>query len=350
VNVIGETSVSPTAHSVELRIMIRPAIVHSLAALSALTFSPSGRAFAAEVKVHSARAVAYTSYSTLHSADTPAGAVAHYRPPQGNVLWMVTISYSAAWDEKSERIEVLDELFGLYDGERKLPAVGDVAGLGVIDPYLSSPSFYRPDDWKERKPEPQWGEFLFVAPAGKKELALKMDWVVPSPDGEQDPTKATKLSVPLKLAADPKAFNINDHVEVRVRAVKMLASMPENDPNQTNPAPAAPELENIGGSILQLTLEVTPKSASVPYQEVFNGRCTWLGLSFGRGGRAVCMGKRSYGELEPQSGFTIEKADGDIWNRETFAAFFPVPSNLRTFDVTFLGQVVAKGEITATAP
>jgi len=323
------------------------AIALPFAMLLAIAPLPDSHVSAVEVKVHSAKVVAYTSYSTLHSPNAPSGTLAHYRPPAANHLWLVSVSFSPVWDDKSEQIEVLDDLFGLSDGQRRLPAIGDVTGLGLVDPYISPPGFYRPDDWKERKPEPQWAEYLFVAPAGKKELVLRMDWAVPSAEGETDASKATKLAVPLKLAAEPKPFDINEHVEVQVRAVKMLTTMPENDADEANPPPAGPELENQGGSILQVTLEITPKTPSVPYRETFDGSNIWLGLSFGRGGRAVCMGKRNYGEISPQGGFSIEKADGDIWNRETFAAFFPVPSNLRTFDVTFLGHVVAKGQVTA---
>jgi hypothetical protein len=44
-------------------------------------------------------------------------------------------------------------------------------------------------------------------------------------------------------------------------------------------------------------------------------------------------------------GAEIQSADGEIWDSKTVALYFPVPSNLRTFQVTFLGQLIADGSV-----
>jgi hypothetical protein len=136
---------------------------------------------------------------------------------------------------------------------------------------------------------------------------------------------------------------MNDHVEVRVRAVKMLESLEDQYQYDTKARPR--QIINQGGSILQLTVQITPRQPNALDVNEFRWSPAWIGMSFGRGGRAVCIGTRQHGTLDADTTETIEQTDGEIWESKTVSLYFPVPSNLKTFDVTFLGQKVADGTI-----
>jgi hypothetical protein len=235
------------------------------------------------------------------------------------------------------------ETFGFYDGNTKVKHLGGLMTFGVVDRYYGAPYLYRPDDWKEAKPQGQWRKILVEVPSDKKELVLKMTQLVYDEANREAPPKKTPYSAPVKLTGEPKPYNINDYVEIAVRGVKMLDFLEDKNEYDRN-APVR-KIVNEGGSIMQLTVQITPKQHNNVEEKGFYWSPGVFGLSFGRGGRSVCMGSRNYGSISAHSGEAIQQADGDIWNSKTVAIFFPVPSNLRTFEVTYMGQKVSAGEV-----
>jgi hypothetical protein len=299
---------------------------------------------AATVKIDNVTAVPYTELTVLHSSGTqPTGAVEKHVAAAGSSLWMVTFHLTPEWDEATEEMNFDSESFGLYDGATKVEHLGGMQTFGVLDRYWGPPYLYRPENWKTEKPPGAWKRVWISVLKGKPELLLRLTQLTydkTKPDAEP---KKTPYTAPVKLTGEPKPFDMNDAVEIRVRAVKLLEFI--EDKNEYDTAARAKRIVNEGGSIMQLTLQLTPKQPNSLEAKEFNWSPATIGLSFGKGGRAVCIGMRAYGSITADTSETIEQTDGDIWDSKTVSVYFPVPSNLKSFDVTFFGQKVTSGTV-----
>lgn len=305
---------------------------------------PCSYSLAASLTIDEITAVPYSEFTTLHASESqPTGVVEKYVPPPGSNLWLVTFRITPTWDEATENMNFDDETFGLYDGDEKVEHLGGMMSFGVMERYYGAPYMYRPEDWKTAKPVGQWKRMWVIVPKGKSELVLRLTQVQYDKDNSDAPPTKTPYTAQVKLEGTPKPFNMNDHVEVRVRAVKMLEFI--EDKNEYDEKSRPRRIVNEGGSMLQLTVQITPLQANEVGGNRFHWSPGWVGMSFGRGGRAVCTGTRQSGSITADNTLTIEQTDGDIWDSKTVSLYFPVPSNLKTFDVTFLGQKVAEGKI-----
>lgn len=314
----------------------------TLTALLVSTFI--GTATAAHLTIDQITAVPYSEFVTLNaSGSQPSGAVEKYVPPAGSALWLVTFRMLPEWDETTDQMNFDSEAFGLFDGDTKLEHVGGMQEFGVMERHWSGAYLYRPSDWKTEKPEGQLRRLWVIIPKGKTEVQLRLVRLIYNPNDSNAEPQKTPYSAAVKLAGEPKPFDMNDFVEVRVRAVKMLESV--EDKNEYDDSARPRMLVNQGGSIMQLTVQITPKKANSLEENVFRWSAGVIGLSFGKGGRAVCMGARRNGEINADYGEDIEPADGDIWDSKTVSLYFPVPSNLKTFDVSYFGHKVSSGTV-----
>jgi hypothetical protein len=311
---------------------------------SALVFATSlGVGQGAEVKIDQVSATPYTEFVSLHASHSqPSGTAVVYKPPQNSVLWLITFRMTPQWDAATQNFQFDAETFGVYAGKTRLPHLGTMATFGAIDPGLDMPYFSRPDDWQTEPPQSTWTRLWVIVPSNLKEADLRIDHVVLNDNYERQSVKP--YTAPLKLSAAPKPFDVNDYVEVRVRAAKMLDSLTEKSEYDERAQPR--EVVNLGGSILQLTVQITPKQATSRDNRQFEWSTQWLGLSFGRGGRAVPLGSMEDGLLYNGFASPIEQAGGEVWDSKTLAVYFPVPSNLKTYDVTFLGHKVDASTVT----
>lgn len=303
---------------------------------------------AATIKIDQIAAVPYSEFTTLHaSGSQPTGAVEKYAAPAGSTMWLVTFRVTPEWDEATEEMSFDAEEFGLFDGATRVEHLGGMSTFGVIDRYLGAPYFYRRDDWKTEKATGIYKRLWVIVPNGKAELVLRLTHVVYDKNDSNAPPKKTPYTANVKLAGAPKPFDMNDFVELRVRAVKMLEFL--EDKNEYDDAARPKRIVNEGGSIMQLTLQITPKQTNTLEEARDEKGFQWtpatIGLSFGKGGRAVCIGTRIYGGLSADASQMIQQTDGEIWDSKTVSLYYPVPSNLKTFDVTFYGQKVATGSI-----
>jgi hypothetical protein len=302
-------------------------------------------AFAANVKIDQITAVPYTEFVALHSSqNNPTGLVEKYVPTAGGILWHVTFRATPEWDEATKEMNFDNETFGLYDGEKRVEHVGGMSTFGVIERYVGAGFFYRSDDWKTAKPQPQTRQLWVSVPKGKAELVLRMTRIEQDENNRMAPPKKTPYTAQVKLTGTPKAFDINDYVEIRIRSVKLLPVV--EDKNEYAENARAVTIVNDGGSVMQLTVQITPKQPNAKDEEkpYFQWRPGLIGLSFGKGGRALCAGTRQNGSIDNYGG-RIEQTDAEIWDSKTVALYYPVPSNLKTFDVTFMGQKVATGTV-----
>jgi hypothetical protein len=318
-----------------------------VAALAGLILPNSASAIG--LKIDEISAVPYSEARLLHNADgRPTGVIEQYTAPPGSALWMITYRATPQWDEATEDFNFDYETYGFYNGDKKLTTIGDMLSFGILSNYVSPPGMYRPEDWKEAKPSSMWRRCWIIAPKDLPEVTLRLTHVQYNEDDRSAEPKKTPYTATVKLAGTPVPFKMDDYVEVRVRGVKMLDSLEIKEEYNDRVPPRT--LVNEGGSIMQLTLQLTPKKKNRLVEAdderglVFDWEPAWLGLSFGRGGRAICMGAKD-GNSISDYGAEIESADGEIWDSKTVALYFPVPSNLRSFQVTFLGQVLAEGAV-----
>lgn len=302
------------------------------------------------LKIDEITAVPYSEVRLLHSADgRPTGVIEQYIPPVGSALWLVTYRATPEWDEATESFNFDYETYGFYNGETKLKTIGDMGSFGILSTYVSPPGMYRPDDWKEAKPRRVYRRCWIIAPKDLPEVTLKLTHVQYNEEDRDAPPVKTPFTATVKLTGTPVPFKMEDYVEIRVRGVKMLESLEVKEEYNDRVPPRT--LVNEGGSIMQLTLQLTPKQKNRFVEEdeddrnlAFDWQPSWVGLSFGRGGRAICLGMKD-GNSISDYGAEIQSADGEIWDSKTVALYFPVPSNLRTFQVTFLGQLIADGAV-----
>lgn len=301
----------------------------SLVALAtSILLVPVSESLGAGIKIGKVEVVAFTDFYTLHAANNrPTGAIEKHVPPKGSVLWLVSYDATPEWDDATENISLEEKDFGLFDGAKRMQFRGQAYSHSAVDEYVSAPYFSRPDNWKTEPAEPRTFRYLVIVPEDKQELTLKVG----------------AASAPVKLTAKAVPFDMNDYVEVRVRTVKLLDMIEEKQEGLGG----VKQITNAGGSIMQLTLQITPKRANSisDKKPVFNWDLGWVALGFGKGGRATCMGTKQYEKLSPYGGGEINEADAGVWDSRTLALYFPVPSNIKTFEVQFLGHVVAKGAV-----
>lgn len=309
----------------------------------------AGLAWGANIKIDQLRAQPFSQFVTLHGSDVnPSGAVETFTPPPGSVLYLVDFRVTPEWDEATTDMNFDNDSFGLYDGETKLEALGSMAEFGLVQRYVSVPYLYRSDDWKTEPPRSVRSRMWVVAPKETKEAQLRLTMLVYSKEDPDAEPKKTPYTANVKLEGEPKPFDFTDYVEVTVRRMKMLESIEVKDEYDAKRRPT--RIVNEGGSIMQLTLQLTPKRSNSLESEDFEWSPAWIGLSFGRGGRAVCLGTMQYGAVTSRTSEVIEKTDADIWDSKTISLYYPVPSNLRSFDITFLGQKVAQSAVEQTTP
>jgi hypothetical protein len=321
---------------------LRPA---TLIVLGLVLSTLANAAAAADLKITKTEATALTTFQTLHNLDRPTGVALSYQPPAGHVFWLVTLAFTPTWDEKNDTLSGVESDFAIQADGKPCTFVGSMSNFGAINTYVQQPYLYRPDDWQTTEPVTEFYRYLMVVPAGAKEASLQMAWVAPEENVEFDKLPRTKLTAPIKLTGNPRPFDINDYVDVQLRGVKMLPAVEEKDEDDVR-RPVA-RIENLGGGVLQVMVHVSPKQATSNDGKAFTWNDSWLGLSFGRGGRAVCMGRLDYGKIVPYGGHTFEQKEGGLWDVQAIALYFAVPANLKSFDVTYMGHVVAKGQVPA---
>jgi|GEM_PF-4686098 len=305
--------------------MIRLSVL-STTLFTGLLVIASSRAIGAEWKLQNVSAVTYNEIVSTHGVDAiPSGLTETRRPPPASVFLLLSYDIEVMWAKEDETLEIPYEQIGLYDGPTKIEPLGYLSYLGQGDFGSVGGTYYAP---YELKPNPtrHLHKLMHIVPAKSKQFTLKVG------------TQEAKVAV----TGPPTTFDPANMVTVDVDDVQLLEKVDVAIHQGGGDAKVPIRLTNEGGSIMQLTLSITPKMRNSNYKETFSWSPSWIHLTFGRGGRAVCAGTIDYDQVS-NSTQSVELTPDGKWPAKQVTLYFPVPSNLKTFGVTFLGRQVATG-------
>lgn len=302
--------------------LVHPIVLTALSAIATLLL-PGADIRAAEWKLKNVSAITYNEISTAHGIDTiPTGLTEIRRPPPATVFLLLSYEIEVTWAKEDEELELPYEEIALFDGATKLEHLGYLGYLGQGDFGSPSSSYYAPFDLKPN-PTVHLQKLMYIVPAKTKQFAFKVA------------NQEAKVAV----EKEPIAFDPTSTVDLSVEAVRLVEKV-DMSLEQNNGAKVPTTLINEGGSIMLLTISVTPKIRNSAYANSFHWSPSWIHLTFGRGGRAVCAGGDDYDQIA-NSTQTIEATPDGKWPTKQITLYYPVPSNLRSFGVTFMGKQVA---------
>lgn len=274
---------------------------------------------------------------------TAAGVVNRFAPPANSVLLLVEFEVAAVLGKEEDSVSLHLDSFGVYDGNTKLPLIFDFTRLSGDTVYFSM-NFFRGGD---EPVENQLHRVMVIAPAKKNEFTLRMSAEVTDPNtGESKPGKPVEAA--LKADAKPKPFAYGDYVSLQVGAMKFVDSLPRKSVVND----IAYSTVNPGGSILAVEVKLTAKATFLSPDGLVDFNSSAIGLTFGKGGSCACLGY-SYAK-QNQTGDvysgSLRLGGGDKYSNysgKPLIFYFPIPSNLRAFSLTFGGQAQQAVEIPA---
>jgi hypothetical protein len=287
---------------------------------------------AVETKLLDAKAAPYSEVVTRKlSNGSETGTLQILRPAPGKMLVYVTFRLQVTWDEATDNVNYDANDFKLTEKGAAAPYRGLLDSTGEIMLQDSAHfSYYRPFDWEEKKqPTTGDGNGWWEIDAKATELTLAV--------GKQSAT--LKLTGKAEPYAPPQDFGFE------VISTKLHPSIAKMEGFENK---FKVEIVNEGGSILEVQFRVSPKFKAKDTEE---GQQFWnrlntqrLFLSFGKGGRGLPLGHLNSDGTLTDIGPIYFFAE-DPSKPTTLVVLFPVPSNLKVFDVHYLGRKVAAGAI-----
>jgi hypothetical protein len=286
-------------------------------------------ALAAEVVIKSMTTVPYTEVTTpktLLGLDT--GVKQTLKPAKGNVLLHVTFDVEVTWDAETEFLDFEEQdTVQLTAGDATGAFRGQVSGGEVHFSESLYVGMFRPFEWEEKKePSTSTHNGFWEVPQGTKEVTLKL--------GDK--------SAKTKVVGEPKSFAQVGDVAVEVVGVRRLAEIKQEIGYENK---FVTTLTNEGGSLLEVKLKLTSQAKGKEQQQQFweNLLLNRFFLAFGRGGRATLLGQLDSEKFTDASGFWLYPDDPS--QPQTVTLYYPIPSNLTSFDVYYFSRPVAKGKI-----
>lgn len=287
-------------------------------------------AWAVEATFKNLKAVVYSKLTCPKKVlGQETGVVQHLEPAQGKMLVHLTFDLEVAWDKETEslsfdetslRVEA-DGAAATYRGE-VLPT-GEVVLQNI--PYFSAFRPYSEDEHYE--PSTTSGNSFWEISREAKEVTLHL--------GEK--------SAKAKLTGEPHPYESPQEIEVSVMSATLLDSYQQSIGYDNK---FSVELVNDGGSIMELKLKLTPRiTGEEKLQDLWrNLRSDRFYLSFGKGGRALALGHLDFEKhFTDSNGFSL--FPDKPAQPQTVTIFYPVPSNLKSFDVRYMGRPIAKGTV-----
>jgi hypothetical protein len=240
------------------------------------------------------------------------------KAPEGKALVRLEMDLAAKWAEKREQINLTPDAVAITaDG-------GPVEVLG----YGNSPGLITVEQ------TPRIG--LFPPLTGPAELpSILSSWVIAVPQAAKQVT--VKIGSQTRSAAIPatvlKAGGKPD-LEIKVTGAKLVDSIPLGGTTET--------LKNDGGKLLVVTFKYTPKPADLKASYTF--ATTALNV---RAGKTVagCEGYIFSGSLTRAGSYSATTPPAFWASLPPLEAVFKVPADTTAFDLTWLGQAIAKGAV-----
>lgn len=274
------------------------------------------------------KSVTATVYSEIVSIENfaggsvPGGTVVVFEPPKGKILCGVIYHVSITGDQ-SGQFTVPKREFGI-DGALQ---------IGEIDEY-GELKIHKKQDWAEGlqigysnefKTQTYYRQDLYLLEPGTKEVTFKFgakshQLKLDQPPVKFDPTPSWKVTV---------------HGAERKKSVEMkVRSYPEDKFKLVSP------LVNPGGDILEV--KVTMQPTTMGYDAFVDNAHGYASshffLSFGKGGRAVCLGSLDNGEFQGAltPGFTAKNEP-----KQT-TLYFAVPATVTAYELNYMGHAIGK--------
>jgi len=317
--------------------MIRPAVLVFL-------FLMPDLAFAGSFKILKAGATALSEL-TVQSEKHP-GTVDRYVPKSGEVLLLAELEIEPIYDKGEDSFDSDHEIIGVYDGSKRLPALLNFTDLHFEQTF---PDFTVPYRRGDEPVGSLYFRMIVPVPAGKDSFAFKISTKA---DGKK---KAKTSEAPLKVEGKPKPFSYGDYLGVQIESMKFVPSL-KRSTYQSDFKNFEYTTSNPGGAILAVQVTFVPKPSFLSPDSAIAFDVRSLGLTFGKGGSCACLGYGRAGAAAPNDGvFDGELSFGAKGKGRTPAAeekslvlYFPVPSNLRTANVTLSGHQLSSFDIPAT--
>jgi hypothetical protein len=302
-------------------------IACALAWLGVLT-GPS--ACAVETKIKNLRAVPYSKIACPKKVlGQETGVVQVLQPANDKMLVHVAFDLEVAWDKDTESLSFDESTLRVEAGKSAAAYRGEVLPTGELAlqnvPYFSA---FRPVG-EDDKIEPSTTSVnSFWEVDGKaKEVVLHV--------GEQNATA--------KLEGEPQPYAPPPEIAVEVMGTTLHDSYQQTIGYDNK---FSVELVNDGGSILELKLKLTPQvKDEEKLRELWsNLRSDRFYLSFGKGGRALALGHLDFEKRFADSNGLSLYPDKPA-QPQMVTIFYPVPSDLKSFDVRYMGRTIAQGTV-----
>jgi hypothetical protein len=284
-----------------------------------------GTSRAATLAIEKVTATPYAELAVASEFNVPGNVLVTARPPAGSVFVAVLAELTVTWDANSETLRVEADKIGLFDGDKPVGQRDGRKFAGLMIAFGTDINYYRGGTWKDKPQRTQLFLGVFVVPADKKELTLKIG----------------AASGKFTVAGEPKKIDPASLVKVTAAKAELVDSTEQTfklrDANMVNVT------TNPGGKLLKVTVTVEPTAGNFD-----NGTGVYKGgpAGFVWSSADVCVqvapGVRvaALGQSVPHN-MGVDAAK-DKWLAYPDTLVFPVPADTKEVELVYLGVVVAK--------
>lgn len=250
---------------------------------------------------------------------------------------------AANWGDSTKWHSIKSEDIALTANGKNIGELLDTPFVGLINARSATIDWPAPLDRQKNPNITTKAHFsaIYAIPADATTLTLTL---TPRKLGQ---TALPPASINFKMPAIAKRFDPAAQLTLKVRRVELLDEI-ETNPNSQNRVRTV--IRNPGGKIARLELEATPTeladrgAATAGLRTTFAWSSSHLAMQLAPGRNVPCLGARI---REMSAGLTYANLthtrDNVGWRTATTEVFFPVPPDLKDFDLLFTGTPVAKG-------
>ena len=258
------------------------------------------------------------------------GIVRTVRLPDEMAFVVVDLKLKATWAEEDKTLNVKTDAITLTDAKgAACPMVGRLEPSGHYQRY--SVAVYLRKPYNKKQPDKLHPlNIVFVAPKGAQAFTLKL--------GE--------LKHKLAVAEAGQTPGPGDYAAFKVLAAKRVEQVAGQYSLGYKKPKGTTTVRPTDGKLLAVQVEIAPKRGNSTDRSHFYMNTGNLGVSFGKGGVAPCVGQvhGNFGYADNVSISSQPNPDGS-WRTLTYTFYFAVPEDTEAFTLTYHQVAVADGKV-----
>jgi|GEM_PF-5547416 len=322
--------------------MIRSRLFTFLAACALFSFL--SQAHAVTIKITSVNPAAYVELPVAHGwGSSNRGTVTSATAGEKLVFLHILADLEASnWGDSTKWVSIKSEDIALTSNNKNVGELLDTSFVGLINARSANVNWPAPLERQKNPNITTKAQFsaIYAIPADVRDLTLTL---TPRELGQ---TALAPATTTFKVPAAAKRFDPASQLTMKVRRVELLDELEVNPSDHNRPRSV---MRNPGGKIARLEIETTPtehaaRGAAEGHRTTFGWSTAHLSMQLAPGRNVPCLGARIREMSTGLSDGNITHTRDNVgWRSVTTELYYPVPADLKDFDLLFTGTPIAKG-------